>query len=154
MIYSLYLISKSGSLLYQKDFNEANSPIPKQDSNNYLILASNLHGIFTISSKITPKNINRDNKNRNGVNLHSNKSGLRVIETELFKIFIHQTVSGLKIILFTSKDLVESDISRLQIDIFKCYSNYVLKNPFYNLGMPIRIELFDLNINKLITSSL
>ncbi|KAG0668576.1 hypothetical protein C6P40_005082, partial [Pichia californica] len=53
-IYSLYIISKSGSLLYQRDFKTPNSPIKKQNSNDYLIIASNLHGIHTIAAKLTP----------------------------------------------------------------------------------------------------
>jgi hypothetical protein len=196
-IYSLYLISKSGSLLYQRDFKSINSPITPQNSNDYLIIASNLHGIHAIAAKLTPSvlkpdnnintntnnnssnlvnsnngntiiknvtsntmvvnsdidnNIVNNNTNNNSsnkkINTNSNKTGLRFVSTEKFNMFIHQTVSGLKIILFTSKDTFEYQISEFQNTIYKIYSDYVLKNPFYNLDMPIRIKLFDDKINS------
>ncbi|OTF78762.1 hypothetical protein BLA29_014806, partial [Euroglyphus maynei] len=34
--------------------------------------------------------------------------------------------------------------------IYELYSDYALKNPFYKLDMPIRCELFDLNIAQLL----
>lgn len=34
--------------------------------------------------------------------------------------------------------------------IYELYSDYVLKNPFYSLEMPIRCELFDTNLQGLL----
>lgn len=34
--------------------------------------------------------------------------------------------------------------------IYELYSDYVLKNPFYSLEMPIRCELFDTNLQLLL----
>lgn len=34
--------------------------------------------------------------------------------------------------------------------IYALYSDYVLKNPFYSLEMPIRCELFDVNLASLL----
>lgn len=31
--------------------------------------------------------------------------------------------------------------------IYELYTDYVLKNPFYEMEMPIRCELFDLNLS-------
>lgn len=217
-IYSLYIISKSGSLLYQNDFKVGNSPITKQDSNDYLIIASNLHGIHTIAAKLTPNgarpgyntnttddshnetekfgsqlprtsttitttstlttnlnssittknsskstsmSLNRGNNddynnglsnfNNGGINVNSNKTGLRCVQTEKFNMFVHQTVSGVKIILFTSTNLNEYNISDFQNKIYRLYSDYVMKNPFYSLEMPIRIKLFD---DKIISAAI
>lgn len=206
-IYSLYIISKSGSLLYQRDFKAANSPITKQNSNDYLIIASNLHGIHTIAAKLTPAatkpsnlshtgnfSLNNSNNNANltsinpntreainaeldrenrssfasmndddnrsdmiydgrknvggGINIHSNKTGLRCVKTEKFNMFVHQTVTGVKIIILTSTDVNEYQIANFQITIHKLYSDYVMKNPFYSLDMPIRIKLFDDKISS------
>lgn len=36
--------------------------------------------------------------------------------------------------------------------IYELYSDYVLKNPFYSLDMPIRCELFDQNLQSLLES--
>ena len=34
--------------------------------------------------------------------------------------------------------------------IYELYTDYVLKNPFYEVEMPIRCELFDLNLSQAI----
>lgn len=31
--------------------------------------------------------------------------------------------------------------------IYELYTDYVLKNPFYEMEMPIRCELFDINLS-------
>lgn len=32
--------------------------------------------------------------------------------------------------------------------IYELYTDYVLKNPFYEMEMPIRCELFDINLSQ------
>lgn len=34
--------------------------------------------------------------------------------------------------------------------IYELYADFVLKNPFYSLEMPIRCELFDVNLQALL----
>ena len=34
--------------------------------------------------------------------------------------------------------------------IYEIYSDYAMKNPFFTPDMPIRAELFDLNVTKLV----
>lgn len=34
--------------------------------------------------------------------------------------------------------------------IYELYTDYVLKNPFYEMEMPIRCELFDINLTQAI----
>ena len=166
-IYSIYLISKSGSLLYQRDFKIVGSPIAPQDANDYLIIASNLHGIHTIAAKLTPPAALEERRNATEladwsstassastantttendfeqINTNSNKTGLRSIYTDVFNMHIHQTVTGVKIILITSPDVRENHVAQFQNQLYKLYSHYVMKNPFYTLDMPIRISLFD-----------
>lgn len=40
------------------------------------------------------------------------------------------------------------------VSSYLTYTDYVLKNPFYELEMPIRIEYFDTHINRLIQSAM
>ena len=35
--------------------------------------------------------------------------------------------------------------------VYSLYADYVLKNPFYELDMPIRCELFDLQLTSEVT---
>lgn len=141
-IYTIFLISKSGSLLYQKDFPVANSPIVPQNSNAYLVIASTLHGVHAIASKLTPKEA-MGNYRRARLPTNSNKFGLRSISTDKFNIYVNQTVTGLKIIILTSKDVAEEKTAVLENQIYGYYADYVLKNPFYRLDMPIRLQSFE-----------
>lgn len=149
-IYSFYLISKSGSLLYQKDFHSQNSPISKQNSNDYLVIASTLHGVHAIASKLTPEEA-MGNYEKSRLPTNSNRFGLQCITTAKFKIFIHQTTTGLKLILFTSNDVSLIQATQLQGQLYKSYTDYVLKNPFYRLDMPIRFRLFDDKVLTVVT---
>lgn len=96
---------------------------------------------------------------------------MEVLESEHFKVFLHQTLTGifsrsgsetrLNIGHFTNasraglKIIAISDPIHMSLDapirrIYELYSDYAMKNPFFLPDMPIRAELFDLAIQKLI----
>lgn len=66
------------------------------------------------------------------------------------KLVCFQTLTKLKFIfvvdLITSVSECESSFKK----IYDIYSDYVGKNPFYELDMPIRLETFENEIAKLI----
>lgn len=149
-VYAVYIVSKSGSLLYQVDSASPDSPLSPQTSNDYLVIAGNLHGIHTIASKLTPSGASRTQPTTaatSNINTESNKTGLRVVYTDDFAIHLHQTVTGLKIIIISQSNVDDSIIGNIQIKIWNDYCDYVMKNPFYNIGMPIRVGL---DLNKLL----
>jgi len=45
--YSLYILNKAGSLLYQRDFHS----VPRLDTNDYIFVGSTFHGLHAISSR-------------------------------------------------------------------------------------------------------
>ncbi|TID30741.1 hypothetical protein CANINC_000657 [Pichia inconspicua] len=53
--YAVYIISKSGSLLYERTVDDPGSPLAPQTSNDQLVIAGNLHGIYAIASELTPR---------------------------------------------------------------------------------------------------
>lgn len=92
---------------------------------------------------------------------NSNTSGLRSVDTKYFSIYIFQTLPGLKFLLITSPNGISSssggDLNRnaelaesVLRRIYSIYSDYVMKNPFYSLDMPIRVDLFDQKVTELI----
>ena len=42
-----------------------------------------------------------------------------------------------------------TDLDALLQGIYELYSDYVVKNPFYEIDMPIRCDLFNNNLDKL-----
>lgn len=58
-----------------------------------------------------------------------------------FRLTCFQTPTGVKFLLFTSPEQPNAEAI-----IRRCYEMYgemVMKNPFYSLEMPVRVEKFD-----------
>ncbi|PGH13071.1 hypothetical protein AJ79_03908 [Helicocarpus griseus UAMH5409] len=68
-------------------------------------------------------------------------TGLEVLETEKFRLTCFQTVTGTKFLLFTDPLMAGVDVVMKQI--YELYADYVMKNPFYQMEMPVRCEAFD-----------
>mmetsp|Transcript_3719 Transcript_3719/g.5645 ORF Transcript_3719/g.5645 Transcript_3719/m.5645 type:complete len:136 (+) Transcript_3719:1367-1774(+) len=132
MIISLYIISKAGGLIYQQDF----AAVPKLSGNDYLRLASTFDSFLAISAQISPV---------------PGSSGIEVLEADTFKLQCLAAPTGVK--FFVTADPSQQNIDSVLRNIYELYADYVLKNPFYELDMPIRCELFDLNLEKVATSS-
>lgn len=52
-----------------------------------------------------------------------------------------QTVSGTKFLLFTEPQ--QPNVDNITRKIYELYADYVMKNPFYQMEMPIRCEAFE-----------
>lgn len=155
-IYSLFILNRSGGLIYQHDLSPG---LNKLTSNEHLILAGTLHGVFAIASKITPTAVKVGaGTSASGAStlgaVNGNTSGLRSIQTDKFSAFVFQSLTGLKFMLVTSpyNDLNNDGMVAEGIlkRIYALYSDYVMKNPFYELDMPIRVELFDIKLTELV----
>ncbi|CAG8563148.1 3815_t:CDS:10, partial [Acaulospora morrowiae] len=129
---TVIILDLNGGLIYQKDFNEG---LAHLTSNEYLVLAGTFHGVHAITSKISPVK-------------NSTSTGLEVLEADTFKLHCFQTLTGTKFLMLS--DLTQPSIDSTLRRAYDIYSDYVMKNPFYTPEMPIRSELFDLNLQKLI----
>ncbi|CAI2168116.1 5130_t:CDS:2 [Funneliformis geosporum] len=122
----------AGGLIYQKDFVEG---LNKLTSNEYLVLAGTFHGVHAITSKISPVR-------------NATSSGLEVLEADTFKLYCYQTLTGTKFLIIAEP--THGNIDLLLRRTYDIYCDYVMKNPFYTPEMPIKSELFDSNLAKLI----
>lgn len=95
------------------------------------MLAGTFHSIHAISSRVSP--------------IHSS-SGITVVETAKSAIHCFQTVTGLKFLLIT--DLRQFAPDSVMAQVYLYFSDYVMKNPFYQLDMPIRCDQFDRHLNQ------
>jgi trafficking protein particle complex subunit 4 len=68
-------------------------------------------------------------------------SGIEVLETENFRMQCFNTLTGTKFLLFT--DTTQTNVDVTLRKIYDLYADYVMKNPFYSLEMPVRCEIFD-----------
>jgi hypothetical protein len=64
-----------------------------------------------------------------------------VLESSLFRLTSFQTVSGTKFLLFTEPQ--QPNVDLIMRKVYELYADYVTKNPFYQMEMPIRCEAFD-----------
>ncbi|GAM20290.1 hypothetical protein SAMD00019534_034650, partial [Acytostelium subglobosum LB1] len=129
-IYSLYILNKAGTLIFQNDYSNG---AEKLSHNAYISLGSTFHGLHAISSNLSPT---------------GSSSGIEVIETETFKLQCYQTHTGMK--FYAIADPNRSNLEETLHSIYELYTDYVLKNPFYELEMSIRCDLFDYKLNRLI----
>lgn len=75
-------------------------------------------------------------------------SGLEVMETEHFRLQCFNTLTGTKFLVFT--DTTQANVDVITRRIYELYADYVMKNPFYQLEMPVRCEMFDRKLNSYI----
>ncbi|DAZ95648.1 TPA: hypothetical protein N0F65_002277 [Lagenidium giganteum] len=122
MLHSLYIINKSGGLIYQQDLSSA---APKLSSNDHLRLGSTFHSMHAIAALASP----------------SGPGGIDMLETDTFRLQCYQTPTGIK--FFVTAALGTPEVDTALRSIYELYVDYVLKNPFYELEMPIRCSLFN-----------
>ncbi|KAF8540908.1 Sybindin-like protein [Trichophaea hybrida] len=124
VILSILILNKAGGLIYQRDFNEG---LKKLSSNDYLVLAGTFHGVHAITSRISPV---------------PGSGGLEVLESDQFRMQCFQTLTGsIKFLIFAEPHQPNIDVICRRV--YELYADYVMKNPFYQIEMPIRCESFD-----------
>ncbi|RSL48754.1 hypothetical protein CEP54_012775 [Fusarium duplospermum] len=135
-VFALIIINKAGGLIFNKNFQDGLQQI---STNDYLVLAGTFHGVHAITARLNPV------KNLPGSTPPGNRpepsSGLEVLETENFRMQCFNTITGTKFLLFTDTTQANVDVTIRRI--YDLYADYVMKNPFYSLEMPIRCDIFD-----------
>jgi len=71
-------------------------------------------------------------------------------QSKIFFIIKQKTYKGTKFIMTTDPEQTRVELYLKKI--YEIYSDYVMKNPFYTPEMPIRCELFDVNVLRYIKS--
>ncbi|KAI2951565.1 hypothetical protein CBS147343_8264 [Aspergillus niger] len=153
-----------------------NGRLRKLSTNDYLVLAGTFHGVHAITRSITPKlplapaaalattpTTATTPSPSNVVSPSATSStptsstasysypnpgvpatGLECLETDKFRLTCFQTLTGTKFLLFT--DPLMANIEVVMKKIYELYADFVMKNPFYQLEMPVRCEAFDRNL--------
>ncbi|KAH6723611.1 Sybindin-like protein [Leptodontidium sp. MPI-SDFR-AT-0119] len=144
VVYALIIINKAGGLIYQRDFAEG---LNKLNINDYLVLAGTFHGVHAITTRLYP--LSHSSPTTTTSTTSSNipttrpdpPSGIEVLETENFRLQCFSTLTGTKFLLFTEPQ--QPNVDKIVGKIYELYADYVMKNPFYQLEMPVRCEAWE-----------
>ncbi|KAI2607638.1 Sybindin-like protein [Hypoxylon fragiforme] len=153
-ILALIVINKAGGLIYNRTFGDG---LNQLNTNDYLVLAGTFHGVHAITARVNPlKSLMYSQHQQTiptagGVPVPSRPdppSGLEVLESENFRLQCFNTLTGTKFLLFT--DNLQPNVDLTMHKVYDLYSDFVMKNPFYQLEMPIRCEAFERKLNSYI----
>ncbi|POS87073.1 Sybindin-like protein, partial [Erysiphe pulchra] len=134
VVFALLIINKAGGLIYHRDFAEG---LNKLSTNDYLVLAGTFHGVHAITTRLNPLH-NSHPPSLGPTERPEAPSGIEVLETENFRMQCFSTLTGTKFLLFTEP--LQPNVDGIIVKIYELYVDYVMKNPFYQLDMPIRCE--------------
>lgn len=135
------IVNKNGSLIYDLQLSKKIN----LNANDNIQTASIFYSMHAISEKLTPYSLEKD-KNKD---LGLTNKGIEIIEADSIKMLSFQTLTKLKFIFVVDGITSESDCEIMYRKIYDLYGDYVSKNPFYELDMPIRINSFDNEVQTL-----
>ncbi|KAH9891527.1 Sybindin-like protein [Xylariomycetidae sp. FL2044] len=153
-VLALIVINKAGGLIYNRAFGDG---LNQLNTNDYLVLAGTFHGVHAITTRLNPlkgqshQPPHQTTLATGGGSIPSRPeppSGLEVLESENFRLQCFNTMTGTKFLLFT--DTMQANVDIAMRKVYDLYSDYVMKNPFYQLEMPIRCDTFDRKLNSYI----
>lgn len=144
VVFALLVINKAGGLIYNRDFH---ADLSKLSSNDLLILAGTFHGVHAITRSLLPQPLRPQ---QTPGNFPTRPSGLEVLESSLFRLTCFQTVTGVKFLLFTEP--AQPNVDVVMRRVYELYADFVMKNPFYTVEMPIRCQKFDQGLDAYIRS--
>lgn len=144
-IASLYIINKQGSLIYQQDL--AGSAYQTLSSNDKIRLASTFHALSAIASQVAPVR----SPGGQGQLGFLQPQGITMIEADTFRLHCFHALTGLRIFaVCPGSPNSWTNCDEVLRQVYDAFCDYVLKNPFYELDMPIRCELFDQEVMRIL----
>ncbi|ETI25754.1 hypothetical protein G647_02528 [Cladophialophora carrionii CBS 160.54] len=131
-------------------------------TNDYLVLAGTFHGVHAITRSLTPKLPITSSSSSGTIPSGTGKgktwtypdptvpaTGIESMESSFFRLTVFQTLSGTKFLLFTDPSMPNTDV--LMKGIYERYADYVCKNPFWQMEMPIRIDAWERSLGQWLT---
>ncbi|KIW38568.1 uncharacterized protein PV06_09523 [Exophiala oligosperma] len=126
-------------------------------TNDYLVLAGTFHGVHAITRSITPKLPITSSATSTTANKKTwtypdpavAPSGIESMESSFFRLTVFQTLTGTKFLLFTDPSMPNTDV--LIKGIYERYADFVCKNPFWQMEMPIRIDAWERSLTQWLT---
>ena len=118
-LHTLFITNRAGGLIYSKELSSG----ARLAGNEYLLLASTFHSLHAISKQLAPVP----------------SGGLQCVEAPAFTMHCMESPTGIK--FFATARPGTRDVPAFLKRVYAFYSDYVLKNPFYEVDMPIRLKV-------------
>jgi hypothetical protein len=140
MFLHLFIVNKSGGTIYHRALSPKS---PHIGTNEWLRIGSTFHSIHAIAAEASPLRC-PGNTNPMGAD-----DGIEEIVAEGMIFRCLQTRTGIKFVL-TAEPGGAENLDAVLREIYILYTDCALKDPFYELEMPIRCELFTQGVENLI----
>jgi trafficking protein particle complex subunit 4 len=137
-MYSLFIVNKHGSLIYQTDIS---APRLETSANDKIRWASTFHALSSMASQISPNKLER-----------VGTRGIELVTFGEFNLHCKQTQTGLQFMLVAGAHLSPRLAGEVLGSVYQVYADYALKNPFYSIDMPIRLCGFNRGIKQVIVT--
>ena len=141
MFLHLFIVNKSGGLIHHR----ALSPkAPQISTNEWLRIGSTFHSLHAIATEASPLKLPGNKK-------AGADDGIEEIQAHGMTLKCLQTRTGIKFVI-TAEPNTTAAVDMVQVlrEIYVLYADCALKDPFYELEMPIRCELFTQGVENLI----
>ncbi|PXF42788.1 Trafficking protein particle complex subunit 4 [Gracilariopsis chorda] len=128
----LFVINKAGSLIFDRRLSEN---APQLSPNDCLHLASTFHGMQLLVQQLSPEPSDHG-------------FGIVTLETESYVLQAYRPETGVQ--FFVTADLKTENLAAFLRDVYVIYADYVMKNPFYELDMPIKVDRWEAHLKRLV----
>lgn len=149
-IIAIYIISSNGSLIFDYHSHPSNLNTDKN-----IVLASLFYACYANSEQIGMGLPNHDASAYVPLS-----AGIKTLEAENFRLDCYETLTKVKFVVISDLSLGMSPATankqELLKRIYELYADYVMKNPFYTLNMPINSDncsLFKTNLEQSLSGS-
>ncbi|CAD5177113.1 unnamed protein product [Musa acuminata subsp. malaccensis] len=138
----LYIFNRGGVCLLYREWHR---PLRTLDANqDQKLMFGLLFSLRSFTAKMDPTSVDKGNL---GVPLLPGQGcSFYSFRTNTYKLSFMESPSGIKLILITHPKTSDHRESLKQI--YSLYVEYVVKNPLYVPGTPIKSELFDTNLEQ------
>ena len=102
--------------------------------------------MHAIAGKLAPP-LGKSAKPEIGALSLTHLEGITKMQTTAFTLYCYQSYTGLKFIMVAKPGMKK--VKSLLVTVYEKYSDFVCKNAYQQIDMPIRSLLFDQEIDKL-----
>lgn len=127
---SLFVVNKAGSLIFYRRLSDA---APQLSQNDYLHVASTFHAMQLLVQELSPE------RSMFGY-------GIVTLLTSTYTLQAFRAASGVQ--FFVTADVNTDNLGQFLREVYVLYADYVMKNPFYELDMPIKVDKWDWHLKQ------